>query len=123
MHALTSSSFTTLTAKGKFVDKTPALVDFLDDDQPIHLLLRPRRSGKTTLLRAYFERTNLAEQKECQKLFVDNKLAITEDLRFETEFARYPVLYVDFSNVVGVIIDNLRLRRIEHSWMESRKNC
>jgi hypothetical protein len=48
------SSFIFLAEKGKFVDKTSALVEFLDsDDHPVHLLVRPRRSGKTTLLRLF----------------------------------------------------------------------
>jgi hypothetical protein len=46
----------------------------------------------------FFQRANPADQEQRKKLFVDNQLAITEDPRFETEFARYyPVLYVDFS--------------------------
>ena len=47
--------------------------------------------------RIFFQRANPADQEQHKKLFVDNKLAITEDPRFEKEFARYPVLYVDFS--------------------------
>jgi hypothetical protein len=47
--------------------------------------------------RTFFQRANPADQEQRKKLFVDNKLAITEDPRFEREFARYPVLYVDFS--------------------------
>jgi hypothetical protein len=48
------SSFILLAQKGKFIDKTSALVEFLDsDDHPVHLLVRPRRSGKTTLLRLF----------------------------------------------------------------------
>ena len=47
--------------------------------------------------RAFFERKDPADQEERRKLFENNQLAITKDARFETEFARYPVLYVDFS--------------------------
>lgn len=32
------------------VDKTYAIADFLSVDRPIHCLLRPRRSGKSTML-------------------------------------------------------------------------
>jgi hypothetical protein len=111
-HALapSASSFTLLAEKGNFVDKTRALVEFLDDNQPVHLLLRPRRSGKTTLLRlfrAFFERTNHVDQEHRRQLFAQNELAITNDPRFETEFAQYPVLYVDFSNVIGETMDEL----------------
>jgi len=45
-----SSDFALLAGSGMFVDKSPALQDFLRHHMPIHLLLRPRRSGKTTLL-------------------------------------------------------------------------
>ena len=45
-----SSDFALLAGSGMFVDKSPALQDFLRYHMPIHLLLRPRRSGKTTLL-------------------------------------------------------------------------
>lgn len=47
--------------------------------------------------RMFFQRANPADQEQRKRLFVDNTLAITEDPRFEREFARYPVLYVDFS--------------------------
>ena len=47
--------------------------------------------------RMFFKRANPADQEQRKKLFVDNKLTITEDPRFEKEFARYPVLYVDLS--------------------------
>jgi len=45
-----SSSFSKLAQGGVFVDKSFALVEFLREVVPVHLLLRPRRSGKTTLL-------------------------------------------------------------------------
>jgi len=45
-----SSSFTQLAEDKQFVDKSLTLQDFLNYRTPIHLLLRPRRSGKTTLL-------------------------------------------------------------------------
>jgi hypothetical protein len=49
-----SSSFIHLAKSRKFVDKTYAIAEFLKDDgQPVHLVLRPRRSGKTILLRLF----------------------------------------------------------------------
>jgi ABC-type multidrug transport system fused ATPase/permease subunit len=47
------SDFASLARVGAFVDKSPALQDFLREHGPIHLLLHPRRSGKTTLLRMF----------------------------------------------------------------------
>ena len=48
-----SSGFAGLVEDGVFVDKSLALADFLEDRTPVHLLLRSRRSGKTTLLRMF----------------------------------------------------------------------
>ena len=48
-----SSDFAGLAEDGVFVDKSLALADFFKDRTPVHLLLRPRRSGKTTLLRMF----------------------------------------------------------------------
>ena len=44
-----SYDFAGLAEDGLFVDKSLALADFFEDRTPVHLLLRPRRSGKTTL--------------------------------------------------------------------------
>jgi hypothetical protein len=52
-HALSpeASTFIQLAKSHIFVDKTYAIAEFLKSGaQPIHLLLRGRRSGKTTLL-------------------------------------------------------------------------
>jgi hypothetical protein len=48
-----TSSFRALAENGKIVDKSSAILDFLKHDYPVHLLLRPCRSGKTTLLRMF----------------------------------------------------------------------
>lgn len=48
-----SSDFYGLADDGAFVDKSLALQDFLEDRTPVHLLLRPRRSGKTILLKMF----------------------------------------------------------------------
>ena len=45
-----SSDFELLAREGMIIDKTQAIADFLDRARPVNLLLRPRRSGKTTLL-------------------------------------------------------------------------
>ena len=55
-HALApgSSSFIQLAESHIFVDKTYAIIEFLQGGvQPVHLVLRGRRSGKTTLLRLF----------------------------------------------------------------------
>jgi predicted AAA+ superfamily ATPase len=45
-----SSSFIQLAERNHFVDKSLALEEFFRSESPVHLLLRPRRCGKTTLL-------------------------------------------------------------------------
>jgi len=48
-----TSSFRELAENHTIVDKSSAISDFLRDKSSVHLLLRPRRSGKTTLLRMF----------------------------------------------------------------------
>ncbi|KAI9509989.1 hypothetical protein F5148DRAFT_1374783 [Russula earlei] len=99
-----------LAEKCKIVDKSSAIRDFLRNDYPVHVLLRPRRSGKSTLLlmfQAFFERDNPAAIKERKDLFLNNDLAITRHPVFDEEFGKYPVLYVDLSNVIGTTFENL----------------
>jgi hypothetical protein len=49
-----TSSFIRLAESHIFVDKTYAITEFLQGGvQPVHLVLRGRRSGKTTLLRLF----------------------------------------------------------------------
>jgi hypothetical protein len=50
-----------------------------------------------TLHRLFFERGNPAAVNEHKDLFRDNNLAIIHDYRFDQEFGKYPVLYVDSS--------------------------
>jgi hypothetical protein len=48
------SSFIQLAESHTFVDKTYAIIEFLQFGvQPAHLILRGRHSGKTTLLRSF----------------------------------------------------------------------
>lgn len=44
------SDFEDLVEERVLVDKSQAIVDFLSTHRPIHLALRPRRSGKSTTL-------------------------------------------------------------------------
>jgi len=48
-----TSNFRALVENHAIVDKSSAIIDFLQNMHPVHLLLRPRRSGKTTLLRMF----------------------------------------------------------------------
>lgn len=59
-------------------------------------------------LELFFLNTHPVEQQHRKELFLKNKLAIAEDARFESEFGRYPVLYIDFSvsKYIGCTINN-----------------
>jgi hypothetical protein len=48
-----SSSFYKMAESRILVDKSHAIIDFIQDPDPVHLVLRARRSGKTTLLRLF----------------------------------------------------------------------
>jgi len=48
-----TSDFELLAQEGMIVDKTQAIANFLNRPYPVDLLLRPHRSGKTTLLRTF----------------------------------------------------------------------
>jgi predicted AAA+ superfamily ATPase len=47
------STFQELAKEGKIVDKSSAILEFLRSPKPSHLLLGPRRSGKSTLLSTF----------------------------------------------------------------------
>jgi len=47
--------------------------------------------------RAFFERTNPADQSRRRRLFVENKFAIAKSPMFENKFGRYPVIFLDLS--------------------------
>ncbi|THH08024.1 hypothetical protein EW145_g2969 [Phellinidium pouzarii] len=84
------------------VDKTQAIAEFLSFRRPLHCVLRPRRSGKTTMLtmfQTFFEAGNTQDVYERRMLFKDLKLKIYDHSCFQLHFAQYTVLYVDFSNL------------------------
>ncbi|THH09253.1 hypothetical protein EW145_g2156 [Phellinidium pouzarii] len=83
-----------------YVDKTPVILAFLKVSYPIHLVLRPRRCGKTTLLtmfRAFFEMGSQEDVEKRRKLFFAMPSLISMSPMFETYFAQHPVIYIDMS--------------------------
>jgi hypothetical protein len=52
----------------------------------------------------FFECTSSNEQAQQKDVFMKNELTIVQDARFEMEFGKYPVLYVDFSVCELVIV-------------------
>ncbi|THH09257.1 hypothetical protein EW145_g2158 [Phellinidium pouzarii] len=87
------------------VDKTQAIADFLTEKRPIHCVLRPRRSGKTTMLtmfHAFFEAGEPQDVQERRTLFKDLNLKIYNTDFFESNFARYNFLFLNLSDVRDV---------------------
>ena len=86
-----------------YVDKTLFIKDFINYDDEVALVTRPRRFGKTlnmTMLREFFDIT-----KDSKKIF--EGLAI-----METEYGSLintkPVIYLTFKNCSGESIDDLK---------------
>ncbi|MCL1990911.1 MAG: AAA family ATPase [Defluviitaleaceae bacterium] len=96
--------FRELREKNKYyVDKTLMIRDFIQYDDKVALITRPRRFGKTlnmTMLREFFDLN-----KDSKEIF--EGLAI-----METEYARLintkPVIYLTFKNCSGANMDDLK---------------
>ncbi|THH09260.1 hypothetical protein EW145_g2164 [Phellinidium pouzarii] len=87
------------------VDKTQAIADFLTEKRPIHCVLRPRRSGKTTMItmfHAFFEAGKLQDVQERRAIFKDLNLKIYNTDFFEPHFAQYNVVFINLSDVRDV---------------------
>ena len=86
-----------------YIDKTLMIRDFIQYDNKVALITRPRRFGKTlnmTMLREFFDITK-------------ESIAIFEGLAImETEYAAQintkPVIYLTFKNCSGATIDDLK---------------
>ena len=97
------------------VDKTMFIADVLDCDASVMACCRPDGFGKSmnlSMLKAFLERpaVGLADR----SLFADTLIWDADGGRYRDEFARYPVISLDFSgaarcgaNVVGVVRDAL----------------
>ena len=51
--SISTHFFESLAEDSMLVDKTQSLLAFLSDARPIHVILRPRRSGKSTTLTTF----------------------------------------------------------------------
>ncbi|KAI0048119.1 hypothetical protein FA95DRAFT_1125847 [Auriscalpium vulgare] len=98
------------------VDKTLAMLEFLQDLQPkstpVHILLRPRRSGKSMLLHftsQFLQRGDPGDVQDRRKYFADLNLAIAKDENaVEKHFSNHIVLLLDLTNVVGTTMADLQ---------------
>lgn len=97
------------------VDKTMFIADVLDADASVVACCRPEGFGKSmnlSMLKAFLERP--AVGKVDWGLFAGSQIWDADGGRYRDEFARYPVISLDFSgaarcgaNVVGVVRDAL----------------
>ena len=97
------------------VDKTMFIADVLDCDASVMVCCRPEGFGKSmnlSMLKAFLERP--AVGKVDQGPFAGSQIWDADGGRYRDEFARYPVISLDFSgaarcgaNVVGVVRDAL----------------
>ncbi|KAI0044746.1 hypothetical protein FA95DRAFT_219195 [Auriscalpium vulgare] len=95
------------------VDKSLSILDFLEDLRPgvapVHLLLRPRRSGKSTLLRLtneFLQRGGPGDVLERRTYFSGRAIAKEEDA-VEKHFANI-VFLLDLTNVIANDMPGLR---------------
>ena len=76
-----------------FVDKTLLIKEFLEKNNPVTLVTRPRRFGKTinmSMLAEFFDIT-----KDSHKLFQGTKIMETP---YVSEMNQYPVVYMTFAD-------------------------
>ncbi|THH09248.1 hypothetical protein EW145_g2152 [Phellinidium pouzarii] len=102
------------------VDKTSVILAFLKTLYPIHLVLRPRRCGKTTLLtmfrheplrtcRAFFEIGTEEDVQKRRSMFSTTPTSVSMSPIFETYFAQHPVIWIDFFAVRGTNLEDMRI--------------
>ncbi len=109
-----------------FIDKSQLIIDFLDSNQKVLLLPRPRRFGKTlnlSMLRYFLEKRpeNLAPLFEDLHVFRCERAALYK----EKHFQRYPVIFISFKDIRGqnfelchqAIVDALRILFGQHSYV------
>lgn len=103
-----TSSFMQLRRPGNiYVDRTQHLGYFLTSGFPVHLLKRPRRSGKTTFLSTVESFLQLDDATEEARAAAFKGLAISTEPRlteyWQRDFAKHPVVQLNFA--VSCLID------------------
>ncbi|KAJ7625019.1 hypothetical protein DFH06DRAFT_1229604 [Mycena polygramma] len=93
-----------------YIDKTSHLEQFLKTKHAVHIIKKPRRSGKTALLsmaRSFFS-MDPATKKARAALF--DGLAIKEELPhlWNNHFAKYPVVHITFKDIHASTIYDFR---------------
>ena len=116
------SDFPSMVENFTLVDKTYAIRDFVCDGSPMHLLLRPRRSGKSLFLSmmryvtcswtqtiqtlidsfiplsTYLEIPAVGENLDQRRnLFLAAPLMVSKEPFFEQYFAKFPIININLS--------------------------
>ncbi|KAI0048121.1 hypothetical protein FA95DRAFT_1678602 [Auriscalpium vulgare] len=111
-----SNTFYLMLEEQTYIDKTEDFALVLDKigsgSTPIHLILRPRRTGKSMFLQTLAEflmKRNPGELLTREKAFKSHKLAITRRSElFTKHFGTHIVLYLDFTTVSGSTLTDLK---------------
>ena len=99
-----------------YIDKTLLIQDFIQYDNKVALITRPRRFGKTlnmTMLRDFFDITQ-----DSKKIFENLKIMATP---YADRINSTPVIYLSLKNCVGKTAEDLEASFAEEVWREYKK--
>ncbi|KAI0048109.1 hypothetical protein FA95DRAFT_1558381 [Auriscalpium vulgare] len=111
------NNFTSMVELHAYMDKTGDFQHILKEigrsmSGPVHVILRPRRTGKSTFLRSlaeFMKKTSPGDAMVRRRTFEKYELAISRDEElFERHFGAHIVLYLDLTNVVGLDLAGLQ---------------
>ena len=86
------------------VDKTLILKDLIDSESTVALFTRPRRFGKTTMLkmiRAFYEPETLVDGRgmvKTEEFFTDKKIWAADGGKYRAEQGKRPVIFLSFKD-------------------------
>ena len=101
-----------------YVDKSLIIKDFLDYEQEVTLITRPRRFGKTlnmTMIREFLDITV-----DSEKIFDGLAIMGTE---YKAVMNTIPVVFLSFKNCTGQTIDEIELSIAEEVFREYKKHA
>ena len=96
------------------VDKTLILKDLIDAESTVVLFTRPRRFGKTTMLkmiRAFYEPETLVEGRGMVKtgeFFTDKKIWFADGGKYRAEQGKRPVIFLSFKDFKSTTWDSAK---------------
>ena len=96
------------------VDKTLILKDLIDAESTVVLFTRPRRFGKTTMLRmirAFYEPETLVEGRgmvKTEEFFTDKKIWFADGGKYRAEQGKRPVIFLSFKDFKSTTWDSAK---------------